>query len=87
MKVDLEKHILPKWIERVQLTHEYLVCCEKTSKKKRLELFLGKTIFEIENHIYWFEGDQTLIVLLSEVENLVEPKEQMVDYLKTKKYL
>jgi hypothetical protein len=81
---DCKNDILPKWIERVQLTHEYLVCCEKTSKKKRLELFLGKTIFEIENHIYWFEGDQTLIVLLSEVENLVEPKEQMVDYLKTK---
>jgi hypothetical protein len=76
--------VLPKWTEQLQLTHEFLVCCEKTAEIKKLQSFLGKPIFEIENHIYWFDGNRTVAIGLAEIEILPERTEKKIDCLKTR---
>ncbi len=81
---DCNNDILPEWTEKVQLTHEYLVCCGETAEIKRIQSFIGKTIFQIDNHIYWFDGNRTRPLEISQFEDLIKSREQKIDYLKTK---
>lgn len=82
---DCNNDILPEWAEQVQLTHEFIVCCENIIETKRLQSFLGKPIFEIENYIYWFDGNRTIAVVEStESKPLTEITEQHIEWLKTK---
>ena len=48
--------ILPDWLEKEELTHEFVICCNVGFDKERLQQFIHKEIFEIDNHYYWFEG-------------------------------
>jgi len=80
---DCYHDILPKWTKDIQLTHEFIVCCQVNSLKQRLQVFTGKSIFENGKFLYWFEGEQIIepdSVLINE-HNMVENEE--VVYLKT----
>ncbi|MBR5777321.1 MAG: hypothetical protein IKY22_02485 [Bacteroidales bacterium] len=48
--------ILPDWLEKEELTHEFVICCNVGFDKERLQQFIHKEIFKIDNHYYWFEG-------------------------------
>ena len=58
--LDCKKDVMPEWTNRVLLTHEFLICCGKLSDRERLQKFLGKELYQLENNIYWFEGEQTV---------------------------
>jgi SAM-dependent methyltransferase len=79
---------LPKWLKHIQPTHEFLVCCDSIPNKQKLQLFLGKEIYEVDNHFYWFEGERTIheipVVSNITIENGIEQK---IDYLKTETQL
>lgn len=81
---DCNEDILPEWSEQVHLTHEFLICSERTTGIKKLQSFLGKTIFETDDNIYWFEGNRIVEIELIEKGTLTEPTVQKVEYLKTK---
>lgn len=81
---DCNNDILPEWTEQVQLTHEFIVCSENIVETKRLQSFLGKPIFEIENHTYWFDGNRTIAVESTESDFLIESTDQQIECLKTK---
>ena len=81
---DCNNDILPEWSEQVHLTHEFLVCCERTNGIKKLQSFLGKPIFETFDNVYWFEGDRIAEIELTEKGILTETTVQKVEYLKTK---
>ena len=51
------KDNLPEWLRCTELTHEFVVCCEATVDKDRLQDFIHKKISILENHYYWFEGE------------------------------
>ncbi len=74
---------LPKWTKDIQLTHEFIVCCQDNSLKQRLQVFIGKSIFENGKYLYWFEGEQIIepnSVLLNEQYIVGDEK---IEYLKT----
>ncbi|MDR1122003.1 MAG: hypothetical protein LBM08_13950, partial [Dysgonamonadaceae bacterium] len=52
--------VLPKWTNQIQLTHEFLICCELFSNGEKLQKFLSKEIHQHENYAYWFEGDRII---------------------------
>jgi SAM-dependent methyltransferase len=73
---------LPEWANCIQLTHEFLVLCEQTPFREKIQRFLGKEIFEHEGHLYWFEGDRTTPSCPSEMGPSIITRES-IDYLKT----
>jgi len=80
---DCNIDILPEWTKNVKLTNEYFACCQDLSIKKRLQVFIGKTIFENGTNIYWFEGERIFTNEKLTVNELIEEiDEQSVEYLK-----
>lgn len=55
---ECKNDVMPEWTNRVLLTHEFLICCEQLSNKEKLQKFLGKELYQLENKTYWFEGEQ-----------------------------
>lgn len=49
--------VLPEWTDKIQLTHDFLICSELNLYTARLQQFLGKKIFQYRDKIYWFEGE------------------------------
>ena len=84
---DCKKDILPKWAEQLQLTHEFLICCDSKVEIKRLQSFLGKPIFEIGNQLYWFDGNRTREIELTDGDIASDDPEDDIDYLKTRTVL
>ncbi len=84
---DCKNDILPNWTEQLQLTHEFLICCDSTVDIKRLQSFLGKPIYMIGNHIYWFEGNGRNEIELTDSDISINNSEDNIDYLKTRTVL
>lgn len=74
---------LPEWTNKIQLTHEYLICCEVFLEKEKLQRFIGKHIYTINEHSYWFEGDIILEIEDDENEILILNHDEEIDTLKT----
>ncbi|MFW5871629.1 MAG: hypothetical protein ACOCUT_00835 [bacterium] len=74
---------LPKWTKDIQLTHEYIVCCQDNSLKQRLQLFIGKTIFENGNYLYWFDGERIIEPDSYPVNEQHQIEDEKIEYLKT----
>ena len=74
---------LPKWTKYIQLTHEFIVCCQNISLKQRLQVFIGKTIFENGKYLYWFEGERIIEQDNSSVHGENRIEEEKIEYLKT----
>lgn len=54
---DSANDMLPGWLQSVELTNEFVVCCEATFDKYSLQGFIHKELFNKDNHYYWFEGE------------------------------
>jgi len=79
---DSENDILPEWTNQISLTHEFLICCEQLSDREKLQNFLGKGLYQLENKVYWFDGEQVAELIEPKIEN---PEiETKFDCLKTK---
>jgi len=78
-----KEDILPEWTKQIQLTHEFLVCCQDIPLKQRLQVFIGKNIFQYENHNYWFEGERIVAIENVESEVLENSNEEDIEHLKT----
>jgi len=70
---DCRVDALPDWTNQVQITHEFLVCCEQNSHKDNLQRFLSKEVYQRNNHLYWFEGDR--IIDLDQIQTSSEQVE------------
>lgn len=86
---DCENDVMPEWTNRMSLTHEFLICCGQLSDKEKLQNFLGKKLYQLENYVYWFDGEQIAEIVkseleLSEIQNEEKPIETKFDCLKTK---
>ena len=55
---DSVNDILPNWLQNVEIKYNFVICCEATFEKKRLEGFINKEIINFENYYYWFEGEK-----------------------------
>lgn len=55
---DSNNDVLPDWIQKVELTHEFVICCNANFEKDKLQGFIHKDIFKIGNQFYWFEGER-----------------------------
>lgn len=75
--------ILPEWTKQIQITHEYLICCGEIIEKNRLQSFIGKSILEYNNTVFWYEGDFILERDKVEFEFLYDKPQKEIDYLKT----
>lgn len=75
---DCENDILPEWTNKLSLTHQFLICCEQLSDKEKLRNFLGKELYQLENNVYWFDGEQ--------VKEYVLPKSEIEDKTTKTKY-
>lgn len=74
---------LPKWTKGIQLTHEFIVCYQDISLKQRLQVFIGKTIFENGKYLYWFEGERIIDTDNSSVNKEDKIEDEKIEYLKT----
>lgn len=74
---------LPKWTKGIQLTHEFIVCFQDISLKQRLQVFIGKTIFENGKYFYWFEGERIIEAGSSSVNEQYKIEDKKIEYLKT----
>lgn len=54
---DSVNDVLPGWLQSVELTNEFVVCCEATFDKYSLQGFIHKELFNKDNLYYWFEGE------------------------------
>jgi SAM-dependent methyltransferase len=53
---------LPDWTEQIKITHEYLVCTKDLSDAQKLHRFTKKNIKSCEQYLYWFEGEEFILV-------------------------
>lgn len=75
---------LPQWTKSIQLTHEYIVCCQDKSFKQRLKAFIGKDILENGKYLYWFEGERIIEPDSSQInEQYIIEDDEKIEYLKT----
>jgi hypothetical protein len=74
---------LPQWTKDIQLTHEFIVCCQDISLKQRLQVFIGKNIFENGKYLYWFEGERIIELDSSSVKEEYKIEGEKIEYLKT----
>lgn len=74
---------LPQWTKDIQLTHEFIVCCQNNSLKQRLEVFIGKNILEKGEHLYWFEGEQIVEPDSFPINEQYKIENEKIEYLKT----
>jgi len=82
---ECENDVMPEWTNHIQLTHEFLICCDHFSNGERLQKFLSKNIYQHGSYTYWFDGDKIIEEQLNEesfeiLDNLTDTK---IDYLKT----
>ena len=76
--------LLPDWLQSVELTNEFVVCCDATFDKDCLQGFIHKEVFKKNNHYYWFEGEPIINKVPTD-ECVVEPSNtQPVYNLKVK---
>lgn len=68
---------LPEWTKQIQLTHEFLVCCEEITDRQRLQTFMGKNVFEFENYVYWFEGER---IITGKIGHIDHPRSFLRDH-------
>lgn len=64
--------MLPDWLQGVELTNEFVVCCDATFDKDILQGFIHKELFKKNNHYYWFEGEPIVNKVHAD-EIVVEP--------------
>ncbi len=64
--------MLPDWLQDVELTSEFVVCCDATFDKDCLQGFIHKELFKNNNHYYWFEGEPIISKVHTD-EIVVEP--------------
>lgn len=69
---DSANDILPDWLQSVELTNEFVVCCDATFDKDCLQGFIHKELFKNNNHYYWFEGEPIISKVHTD-EIVVEP--------------
>lgn len=69
---DSANDILPDWLQSVELTNEFVVCCNATFDKDCLQGFIHKELFKNNNHYYWFEGEPIISKVHTD-EIVVEP--------------
>ena len=53
---------LPDWTKQIKNTHEYLVCSKDLSDAQKLHRFTKKNIKSCEQYLYWFEGEEFILV-------------------------
>ncbi|SMD46366.1 hypothetical protein SAMN00777080_5051 [Aquiflexum balticum DSM 16537] len=82
---DCKIDILPDWAKCIELTNEYFACCQDLSIRNRLQVFIGRNIYENGNYIYWFEGEVISITeSQSEVQSIDLIEFKSVEFLKIK---
>ncbi len=54
---DINIDTLPEWMQNIELTHEFIICCNANFEKDKLQEFIHKDIFKANNWYYWFEGE------------------------------
>lgn len=54
---DSVNDVLPGWLQSIELTNEFVVCCDATFDKDCLQGFIHKELFKNNNYYYWFEGE------------------------------
>ena len=69
---DSANDMLPDWLRDVELTSEFVVCCDATFDKDCLQGFIHKELFKNNNHYYWFEGEPIISKVHTD-EIVVEP--------------
>ena len=69
---DSANDILPDWLQSVELTNKFVVCCDATFDKDCLQGFIHKELFKNNNHYYWFEGEPIISKVHTD-EIVVEP--------------
>ena len=78
---DSANDMLPDWLQDVELTNEFVVCCDATFEKDYLQGFIHKEIIKKDTHYYWFEGEPIInkvhIYENNVVPSLVQPKSNL----------
>jgi hypothetical protein len=74
---------LPQWTKYIQVTHEFIVCCQNNSLKQRLQVFIGKNILEKGEHLYWFEGEQIIEQDSFPINEQYKIENEKIEYLKS----
>lgn len=75
--------ILPEWTKNIELTNEYIVSCQDFSIKERLQVFIGKNIFENGKYLYWFEGERIIEPDNLPINEQYKNEDEKIEYLKT----
>ncbi|MDR2626447.1 MAG: hypothetical protein LBC40_00240, partial [Dysgonamonadaceae bacterium] len=47
---------LPSWTNQIALTRDFLVCSDSNLDMDKLQHFLRKDIYQLDNAVYWFEA-------------------------------
>ena len=87
---DCKVDTLPEWTNHIQLTHDFLICSESNLYTVKLQQFLGKRIFQLNEKIYWFDGEMIIDSeqpTMEVAKNVESHAEVAADGLKTETYL
>lgn len=58
--IDTEKDEIPQLLDNILVTNKYIVLSDAVTAKDLLASFIGKEIFQLDNCIYWFEGESII---------------------------
>lgn len=78
------KDKLPDWLQNEKITHEYVVCCDATFEKDKLQGFIYKDIIKNGCHYYWFEGEELLNKEINNNNKVESPDIKTKEKLKSK---
>lgn len=81
---DSTNDILPDCLQGVELTNEFVVCCDATFEKDYLQGFIHKEIIKKDTHYYWFEGEPIISKVHTYENNVVPSLVQPKSNLKVK---
>lgn len=79
---DCQHDDLPEWMSQLSHSQQYIICSTATEFTDKLKGFIGKTISQCGEYIYWYDGDP-IEEILPKSPNAIIPNDQIVKNYKS----
>lgn len=83
---DCQHDDLPEWMSQLSHSQQYIICSKAAEYTDRLKCFIGKTISQCGEYIYWYDGDP-IEPILQKSPNVIFPNDPIVENYKSEESL
>lgn len=83
---DCQHDDLPEWMSQLSHSQQYIICSTAAEYTDKLKDFIGKTISQCGEYIYWYDGDP-IEKILPKSPNAIIPNDPIVKNYKSEESL